>query len=139
MVERQEKMITASVGQTVALCCPSGQKGKAVYGRRQPNCRVHRTTKTAAFLFLVEANLFNEASVKLLPHCKRIAAHQKQRAITSRRCHLVLLSKTSVHWSVSQTIAALAQKQNVAEGAATTGSVGQTIAPMSLAWFKQHS
>ena len=54
------------------------EQGKAVHGRRQPNCCVHRTTKTAAFLFLVEANLCIEASVKLLPHCKRIAAHQKQ-------------------------------------------------------------
>ena len=55
------------------------EQGTAVYGRRQPNCRVHRTTKTAAFLFLVEANLCFEARVKLLPHCITSAAHQKQR------------------------------------------------------------
>ena len=63
---------------------------KAVYGRRPPNCCVNCTTKTAALLFLVEANLCIEASVKLLPHCTTIAAHQKQRAITSRSRQLVV-------------------------------------------------
>ena len=34
----------------------------------------------------------------------------------------------SVHWSVSQTVAPMSQMQKVAAGAATTRSVGQTIA-----------
>ena len=64
-----------------------------------------------------KSNCKPQASVKPVAPCCQTDAFKAQ---------LELLQ--SVHWSVSQTVAPMSQMQKVAAGAATTRSVGQTIA-----------
>ena len=83
-------------------------------------------------MLIIETTLRNERPVKLytasvgqaVALCGQTVAFIAQRKLL----HWYYLSKTSVHWSVSQTVAPMSQKQKVAAGAATTRSVGQTIA-----------